>query len=253
MFILPKPDNWGYLSFSSKIQHYMLKLERNHSYYVDKLYSKRIIKDICGNDVEIPKTIRVLKNNTDIRDDDINPNYMLKASHGSSWNINFGQDANTSKEYILESLKAWNCIFNADIEHQYSYIKPRFFIEEKIKCKYKGNDGKALTWSFYCLLGKVFYFQVIDKYADILDHYDMNWNLLNMEKNGKLGVTKPHNFDKMVQLSEKVAKEFEFLRIDFYLSDDDKIYFSEFTFSPCQGATIYGEYDYVFNKYWPKI
>ncbi len=253
MFVLPKPDNWDYFSFSHKIQHYMIKFEKNHSYYVDKLYSKRIIKDICGDDVEIPKTIRVLKNINDIQDSDINPNYMLKASHGSSWNINFGQEENITKSSILESLKVWNNLFKAEIEIQYSYLKPRFFIEEKVKCKYQGNNGKALTWSFYCLLGKMFYFQIIDKAGDIIDHYDKDWNLLHMYKNGRTGVTKPNNFDKMVKLAEKVAKEFEFLRIDFYLAEDDKIYFSEFTLSPCQGATIYGEYDYVFNKYWPKI
>lgn len=253
MFVLPKPDSWDYLAFSSKIQHFMIRLGKNHSYYVDKLYAKRIIKDICGDDIEIPRTIRVLKDNTDILDSDINSNYILKASHGSSWNINFEEGVTPNKAEMLESLRAWNCIFNADIECQYSYIKPKFFIEEKVRCKYQGKNGKALTWSFYCLLGKVFYFQIIDKAADIIDHYDANWNLLNMEKNGRTGVTRPHNFNKMVELAEKVAHEFEFLRIDFYLTDDDKIYFSEFTLSPCQGATIYGEYDYVFSKLWPKI
>jgi len=49
-------------------------------------------------------------------------------------------------------------------------------------------------------------------------------------------IQKPKNFDKMISLAEKLSSPFEYVRIDFYITDeDDKIYFSEYTFTPNNG------------------
>jgi len=45
---------------------------------------------------------------------------------------------------------------------------------------------------------------------------------------------KPINLEKMIELAEYLAKDHCFLRVDFY-EINGKIYFSEFTFSPCAG------------------
>lgn len=253
MFTFHKPPDWYHIPLSFKINHYYSQTGKLHSYYVDKLYAKRIVKDLLGDDIEIPRTVRVLKNCEDVQDSDLNPNYIIKASHGSSWNIILGPNNKYDKNEIIKTLKSWNRHFMAETdiqERQYQYIAPKFFIEEKIVCKYQGHNGKALTFSLYCIQGKISYIQVIDKYADIIDHFDEKWNLLDMYKNGRNNVKKPDNLDKMINLAERLAKEFEFMRIDFYLAHDNKIYFSEYTFSPCMGLSIYGRYDYVLGDTW---
>ena len=40
---------------------------------------------------------------------------------------------------------------------------------------------------------------------------------------------KPKNFDKMIELADKLSKPFPFVRVDFY-DVDGKVYFGELTF-----------------------
>ena len=123
-------------------------------------------------------------------------------------------------------------------------------MEEKITCRYQGHNGKAYAWCLYCIHNKVYYINVIDKYCDYINRYDLNWNLLDVELNGLFHVDKPKEMNKMINLAERLSKPFEFVRVDFYIGSDDKIYFSEFTFSPCMGINIYGNFDYEMGKVW---
>jgi hypothetical protein len=228
----------------------MIQIDKAHSYYVDKLCAKKIIKNVLGDEIEIPKTIRILKNYLDVKESDINTNYMIKATHGSSWNLNFNEGEHYDINRVKLILSSWNCPYNNDIEKQYKYILPSFYVEEKIICRYKGNSGNAYAWCLYCIHNKVYYINVIDKSADHINRYDLDWNLLDVELNGLFEVDKPKEINKMIELAEKLSKPFEFVRIDFYIGSNDKIYFSEFTFSPCMGVNIYGNFDYEMGKVW---
>ena len=50
-------------------------------------------------------------------------------------------------------------------------------------------------------------------------------------------LTKPENFEKMVDLAKKLAKKFPFVRVDLY-NINGKIYFGEMTFTPAKGTLI---------------
>ena len=43
----------------------------------------------------------------------------------------------------------------------------------------------------------------------------------------------------MLNIVRELSKIFEFVRIDLYISKDDKIYFSEFTFTPNGGTKFF--------------
>ena len=45
----------------------------------------------------------------------------------------------------------------------------------------------------------------------------------------------------MIELSKLLSMPFEFVRIDFYISADSDIYFSEFTFTPSAGYQLYSD------------
>jgi hypothetical protein len=122
-FIFRKPPDWNDLHFSKKIQHYQIQLDKPHSYYVDKLIAKKIVKDVCGDKIEVPKTIRILKDYEDVMLSDINPKYMIKASHGSSWNMNFENDIVYDINEVKLKLSSWNCLFGDNVEKQYSYLE----------------------------------------------------------------------------------------------------------------------------------
>ena len=66
--------------------------------------------------------------------------------------------------------------------------------------------------------------------------YDTDWNLLPCNwgrPNGK-ELDKPENFEEMKMLAETLAKDFKYVRIDFYLVKD-KIYFGEVTLHQASG------------------
>ena len=61
------------------------------------------------------------------------------------------------------------------------------------------------------------------------------------EKNAE----KPKHFDEMVEIDRKLSKDFPFIRVDFF-DTDEQVYVAELTFAPGGGATPY--HPLSFNK-----
>ena len=98
------------------------------------------------------------------------------------------------------------------------------------------NKTKELRdYKFFCFNGKVkFMFIATDrsKHETKFNFYDLNFKLLPFKQhypNDDRQIEKPANFDKMISLAEKLAKNIPHVRIDFY-EVNGKIYFGEFTF-----------------------
>lgn len=240
--ILKKPSNWIKLPMYKKITYYKQYIGKEYSYYVDKLIAKNKVKEILGDKIEVAKVIKILKNINDIKESDINSNYLLKSSHGSGWNIDF----NYCKDlrYIKKKLKEWNTNYIGSNEPHYKYLEPKFFIEEKINDKLIGITGNAIVYMFRCFHGKPGIISI--KYNNKQNFYDSEWNII--EKN--IDIEIPNNLSEMIYISKELSKIFEFVRIDLYLSED-KIYFSEFTFTPCGGNKFYNDHiEREYGKLW---
>ena len=166
-FSFIKPINWKKLPLYKKIQYYSTQLDERFAPYVDKIEAKKIVKNICGDDISVAPIIRILDNPTDISEIDINVNNMIKASHGSGWNINTSDK--TSVNLVKSTLPRWNRSYSTT-ERQYTYIKPRFFIEQKVN----GPSGNADVFMFRCIHGQPVSVGV--KRGNIQNSYDINWN-----------------------------------------------------------------------------
>jgi hypothetical protein len=226
-FSFIKPINWKKLPMYKKIQYYSTQLDERFAPYVDKIEAKQIVKNICGDDISVAPIIRILDNPTDFSADDINVNNMVKASHGSGWNININN--NTNVNYVQTMLQSWNKPYS-NTERQYTYIKPRFFIEQKVN----GPAGNADVFMFRCIHGEPISIGV--KRGGIQNSYDIHWNPLASIQIANLA--KPVHLDKMLILAKLLSSPFEFVRIDFYYVGGI-IYFSEFTFTPAAGAQFF--------------
>jgi len=226
-FSFIKPINWKKLPMYKKIQYYSTQLDERFAPYVDKIEAKNIVKNVCGDDISVAPIIRILDNPADFLVDDINVNNMVKASHGSGWNINI--KSNTNVNHVKANLQTWNKIYS-NTERQYTYIKPRFFIEEKVN----GPSGDADVFMFRCIHGQPISIGV--KRGTIQNSYDINWNPVASIQIAN--VVKPRHLDKMLSLAKLLSSPFEFVRIDFYYVGGI-IYFSEFTFTPAAGAQIF--------------
>lgn len=251
--IFIKPSNWDNMPLYKKIKYYIDNIiDKNYSQYCDKIEAKKIVKEKLGDDIEIPKIIRILKNYNDISIKDINKSHILKSAHGSNWNIDFIHTKNINE--IKQKLFGWNRVYNY-VEKQYMHIKPRFFIEEKINDYQLGITSHALTYSFRCVNGNPFCFSIRSNKKQ--NSYLMDWTPIKQADNMEsleFPIKKPDNdiFNKMIEISKKLSSDFEFVRIDLYLSNDNKIYFSEYTFSPSNGKQIYSnETELELGRLWP--
>lgn len=251
MFKFDKPPGWNKLPIYLKIRYYASILDHNYSIYVDKLEAKKIV----GNkEIKVAKVVKELKDIDDINEEDINPKCLLKATHGSGWNLDFKEISGL--EEIKDFLKKHNKLYSDTYEKQYLYIKPRFFIEEKIDDMYTGLSGKAVVFMFRCIYGKPISIGV--KFTDTNNNiinllYDTKWNIIPQSNNihTKYRIEKPTKLDIMLNNAAKLSKQFEFVRIDYYIDKNNDIYFSEFTFTPSGGDKTFDlAIEYEMGKKW---
>jgi len=233
MLTFCKPNNWMELPMFKKIEYYGTILSKEYAEYVDKIEAKRIVKDLCGEDIQVAKLIKILKQPEDISQDDLDSKYIIKSAHGSNWNININNK--TSLNNVIMKLQNWNKYYGGDREKQYSYIKPRFFIEEKINDSILGHTGEALVYMIRCVYSKPISIGV--KYKNVQNSYDIDWNLISSGIN--FDIPKPKCLSKLLKLCETLSANFEFVRLDFYIGNNNIIYFSEFTFTPNGGFQVF--------------
>jgi hypothetical protein len=233
-FHFKKCETWKYMPMFEKILYYKDHINDYYLPYVDKISAKKIVSDLCGDKIKVPTIIRILDGPEDICENDLNTDHIIKSAHGSGWNINITDK--TTVEGCKSKLKEWNRPYGIESrEHHYKNIKPRFFIEEKICDKYFGKTGEAIVYMFRCLHGQPVTIGIRTKYGQ--NTYDID-KKRPIEKE-KIHFTVPEEVDKMIELSKILSKPFEFVRIDFYLTENSDIYFSEFTFTPSAGNIIY--------------
>jgi len=243
MFCFEKPNNWSELPLYKKLSYYKLILNENYAIYVDKLEVKIVVKNILKDEIKVANVIRILKDDKDFSEMDKNSNHVLKSTHGSGWNIIDLKNTDTNR--ILSMLKYWNRTYDIYNEPHYSYVKPRFFIEEKLHDVFGGDY--LSTFMFRCTHGKVFTFSI-----------SKNKKINNFDNDGNPTKKLEHDFfiddnlrEKMKCFAEILSKPFEFVRIDFFIDNNKDIYFSEFTFTPLACDKYYSdELELKLGKLW---
>jgi hypothetical protein len=92
-------------------------------------------------------------------------------------------------------------------------------------------------YKLYCCNGRVKFSLVVSDRGtadQVRTFVDRDWNVLPVRRAGKphgSAVEKPLNLEKMYEIAETLAKDFPFVRIDFY-NLDGRLYVGEMTFTP---------------------
>lgn len=231
-----KPEGWNELALYEKIAVYGQHLTTDHAKYVDKLQAKKIVKEKLGSAIEVARVVRVLGDWKDLRPEDLKTCYLIKSTHASGWNINI---TDTTDLLIAKyQLRQWNKIFRPSLsgEVQYCFLTPQFFIEEKIEDPITGKGGKCLAYMFRYIHNTIVSIGV--QLDGKCNHYDQDWNLI-LEPELSFHIPKPDRLLDMLSMSQTLAQGFEFVRIDMFIDNNDKIYFSEFTFTPKAGKPVF--------------
>ncbi|MDY0214588.1 MAG: ATP-grasp fold amidoligase family protein [Bacilli bacterium] len=169
--------------------------------------------------------------------------FVIKATHASS----FVHVCTNKNEEDWPTLKAklikWLHIDYGErtVEPHYSKIKPALIIEQYV------GTPKDLPreYKIHVFNGKARYLYVVSgRNKDIrydnfyIDFSRFDGAQFNHWKSSDIPLEKPDEFEEMVLYAEKLAQDFLFCRVDFFLVGNH-IYFNEFTFTPAKGTLIF--------------
>ena len=195
----------------------------------------------------------------DINWDVLPDKFNIKANNGIGTNkiIDKTKITPPEKEKIVSMVDEWLHRKNIGALHaepQYKDMKPCVVVEEVLPLE-KGTTSLT-DYKMWCFNGKCYYTWICNdrsaggNSAHVMT-YDMDWNahpefsVFNSDYLRGDIIPKPKNFDKMVEIAEKLSKGFPELRVDLY-NIDGKIYFGELTFTSQGGFMDF--YTPEFNK-----
>ena len=230
------------INYTQKIQ--WLKLHEStqeKADLADKYKVREWVKNKIGSEYLIPLIGGPYYSADEIDFEKLPNRFVIKANHGSGWNIcvKDKKKINIKKtKYILNEWLKLDFSKNYGFELHYSMIKPCLIIEQYME----NMSGDLTDYKFLCFNGKPYYCWVdVGRYKDHRRNiYNLDWQLQDWKQgyeNTKEPIPKPKNFKKMVEIAEKLCKGFKHVRIDLY-NIDGKIYFGEITFTSESGRKL---------------
>ncbi len=178
--------------------------------------------------------------------------FVIKANHGSGWNLIVNDKSKINWFWWRKILKSWmkHNIFWNGREWVYEKIKPVLVCEKYIE----DNSGYLIDYKFHCFNGQPKYIQANNgrgKKYHAQNFYDLNWNFLpfgkDLEPLKDIMINKPVQLENMILMAKDYSKEFPYVRVDFY-EVAQKIIFGELTFFPASGMPDFKPQEY--DKIW---
>lgn len=237
-------------SFNEKLNY--LKQNKNDNLYTlvaDKYGVRDYVKDKIGSRYLIP-LIGIYNNVKEVPFDQLPNAFVLKANHGSGWNILCRSkeelDVNDTKKKLNRWL-SYNA-FYLSRERQYKNINPLIVCEEML-------GYNIYDYKFFCFHGTPRIIQVdIGRFTNhTRAFFNSDWELQPYSirypiYNGL--IPKPSCFDEMLSVAKILSADFIFSRIDLYVHENN-IYFGEITLCPGGGFEPFTDnyYDFEVGKY----
>ena len=190
--------------------------------------------------------------------DDLPNKFVIKATHGSGWNIIVTDKSKVNRDEVITQCQTWLDMKYSDNlknsrEKYYDKIVPRIIVEMLIE---DSVFNLPLDYKFLCFDGKVHCIETIIRLANDYQeiHYDENWNDLNFRWGAPRaeGFSKPQHLPEMIKVAEQISNDFDFCRVDLYSPDNKKIIFGEITLAPASGLSPFypKEWDYRLGELW---
>ena len=213
--------NWLIIHDSNELKSKCADKILLHEYSKEKLG-----KDICN------KILKIYNNTKEIKLNELPEKFVLKANHGSGFNIIVNNKSSFDYINAVKSLNNWLKIDYGKIfmEFHYSLINRKIFAEEFI-----GDDLK--NYKFMCYHGKpkYVYLSITENNIKYRNFYDMKWNFLNFyclsRPHPSKNFSKPKFFGLMKRYASILSKDFIFVRVDLYELENE-IRLGELTFTP---------------------
>ena len=227
-------------TYNEKLQWLKLNDRKNgYTKMVDKYEAKKYVASVIGEQYIIP-TLGVWEKFKDINFEILPKQFVLKPTHTSGDVFICKDKNNIDYKKLKKKVNKWlkRKYYFLHREWPYKNVKPRIIAETYIENK---EEIGLKDYKFMCFNGKVKCSFVCtnrnSKQGLSVDFFDLNWKKMPFTRhypNSGEHINKPINYNQMLQLAEKLAKNIPFVRVDFY-EVNRKIYFGELTFYPGAG------------------
>lgn len=243
--ILGSTLNWqNPQTYNEKMQLYKIsELMASYAKYADKYQVRDYVAKTIGSKYLIP-IYGVYDSVQELLDDRENlPNqFILKATHGSGWNIICMDKADFNWQEASKKLNDWlQTSYYQDFgrEIQYRDIQPRIICEKLLL----EGDKVPADYKVLCFEDHVHSIRVyLDRFGDEkVGSFTPNWKQIPLNlymPTPNEPIAKPNNLSEMLELSKKLAKPFPHVRVEF-LYVDGQIFFSELTFTSQGGFRVF--------------
>lgn len=208
----------------------------------DKYEVRQYVTNILGEDLFIP-LLGVWEKFEDIDFDALPNQFVLKATHGSGWNIIVTDKNQFNREEARRKFHDWlaSDYGSYSYELHYSYIKPRIIAEVFVE---ELEHSSLTDYRFFCYNGRVREVWV-DTNSGTPQHtrsvFDQDFNKKDVRStwgDGGVILTKPTQYERMVEIANQLSSPFVFVRVDLY-EIEGKVYVGELTFTPTAGLGTY--------------
>jgi hypothetical protein len=183
--------------------------------------------------------------------------FVIKASHGSGWDIIVRNKEEIVPEEIVDKCQEWmKSVYGESLrESHYRDIPPAIIVE---KFLFDTQYEVPLDYKMHVFHGKCHFIQV--DYGRFSEHtrtiYDRNWEPQDFTFTypRKIVDTKrPATLGRMLEIAEALARDMDYCRVDLYSVNDHDVYFGEMTLTPAGGYELFGmnaKGDYLMGSYW---
>ncbi len=178
---------------------------------------------------------------------------MLKATHGSGWNIALGDDDPKWIAEVRRQARSWLGKVQNQFRFEWAYrdLDPHLLLEDRL---YYGAGGPR-DFKIYCYDG-VCRWLMPERQTETgssFSIFDVNWQLQDMNWPGiaPCVAAPPSQLDEMKSIAEKLSAGFDALRVDFLITPD-RFYLGELTLYDGGGRIKFDSYesDAAFGRYW---
>ncbi len=223
-----------------------------------KLYDRNPLMTLCTDKYEVRKFVErkvgahalnklygVFESLDEIDFDSLPDSFVLKATHGSGWNMIVKEKLVLERKKARKTMRKWlgSNFYLKKREWAYKDIQPKIICEKYMENK----DGSLNDYKFYCFNGNPHFVQVdVNRYTGhSRAYYSTDWRKLdffivkNTKKKKILPYEKeferPESLTEMIKIARKLSNGFRFARIDMY-DFEGKAVFGEITFYPSNGG-----------------
>jgi len=247
---LDPPETW-----SEKIQwlnlHYREPLM---ALCADKFLVRDHVRDRGLGDNLVP-LLGVYDRLEEIDYGDLPARFVLKATHGSGWNVFCRSrsvfDPRAANAQLARFLRS--NYYHRARERIYKDIKPRIICEELLQDR---SGASPTDYKFFCFHGEPKFIQVdYDRFtAHTRNFYDLAWRRipcrLRYLNNPAADGLRPERLLQMIVLAQRLASDFPFVRVDLYETDNG-LFFGELTFLPSRGLGKFvpSRFDRLFGEH----